>query len=293
MPRQLRLLGSLGAAALLLGFIISHAAAGPQPVDRPLNVTGSEGLFAVSLPDTSNSALALSRKSERRTLKAFKRWLTTATHDQLQTALPGRKVARAEKLIVKLITRQLDGQQTRGSARTALAPGESRLNALSLYSTFTVVGLNLNESLSAKFNLAGKEYAALLTERTMQAAGDGLTLQIDYTAVPTGDSVNGTLFAAVVRETTLPSTGVLVIATVDSELSERLDGLGATNTDAAGTPLNIPYQLELDGVTSGAHVADGPSFDVLYFAKSGVAGIGVPEELAEAVAQLLLQISGG
>jgi hypothetical protein len=80
---------------------------------------------------------------------------------------------------------------------------------------------------------------------------------------------------------------VLVLCLFDSALAELLENLGADNTTQSGTPLTLPFGLALIGDSNGSPIAGSPEVDVLYYAREGVLGVGVPPSLPSAAGELL------
>lgn len=281
----------IGQALLLVlfaGLLTSQATAGPQPVDRPLIISASEGLFAVTFPEEEAvGALSISKKGQKRAVKVLNRWVADVVSRSMGSELPVEKPARAQKRLAKLISSLLNRQQSAREDPFGFTASVPRLNALTVAAGVTVVGMTLDETLDVEFTLDGGAYFAALDNRATYAAGEGAVLQIDFSSPPARGELDGSLFVALVRETSAPGLGLLVVGVFDSALPDILSELGAPNSTESALAVTIPYELQLTGSTSGVHDAELPSFDALYYAREDVLGVGVPAELAELAASLI------
>ena len=281
-----------GIAVLLGACLAGPARALHGAPDAPLAVTGADGLFALHFRAEGVSAQGLSPRGGRKSMKVLSGWSSALLRTQVATVLPNvRRADRATRLVNRLYGRMLNRQA--GGSRGPVVKGVSsgRLSMLSL-SAGVATAMSLDEPLSLELTVGGRPYSVFLDRRSKQATGGGASVQIDYTAPPTSSALDGGLYAALIREGGTPGVGVLVVGLFTRELPDLLAASGATNaTQVAGTPVTVPFSLSLVGASSGAHAADGASFDTLYFAVEDAVGIGVPEALAAQAAALLGQVA--
>lgn len=286
------------AAALLVARAVP---AGPQPPAVPLAISADEGIAAVSLVEETVSANGLgpvrrpTRRDEARTAPKLQRFVTQLLKEASGTFSSGRRTQRrvreANRLVARLFRKAMVGQINPRRRRAPAAGGN--LSVLAVASVVTASGLTLDEEVSLDFTLNTKSYHADLTEVFQRTTEAGATLQVDYTALPAQEAVDGSLFAAFIRESSAPTTGVLLVGAFDSTLPSLLETYGVTNETVSERAITIPYELSLTGSLNGTLTAASPSFDDLYYAKENVLGIAVPPALAEQAEALIGSLSNG
>lgn len=282
------LVGTLLAAALICG---ASARAGTV-TDRPLQLSETAGLFALAFRSEA-TVQAPTPKGRKKTIAAFKKWFAGELGGSVRSTLPNSRGSRnAQKLINRAYGRLLDQQVTHADAARSTAT-KPALNALGIASVVTSVGLTADEGYTLALTHEDVSYSATLDQTKTYASGSGGTLLVNYTAPPAQGTTSPYLFAALVREQSAPSLGVLVVVVFDSALPAVLEDEGALNADLSGSELSIPFGLTLTGSSSGVHEAEGALvFDAFYYARQNVAGVGVPPELAAQAQALVSKLKG-
>jgi hypothetical protein len=292
--KTIRAILGVGLAFSMLSALV--VSAGLPPVASPVAVTSDEGLFAITLPAGQPTALGLRARGKQRAEQGTEALLKSLVTGQIQAAI-GRgelrgKAKRLANTALTLVLQKLREQivGVGSSSVGTQAVGDGNLNVLATAAGVTVVGLQSDEELTVGYSVGGTTYSAALDQQRLVSGSGGVTLQIDYSTPPSRDNLDGSLFAALIRDTEAGGIGVLVVVVLDSSLPDVLSPLGAVNADAAGTPITIPYSITLTGSETGEHHSVAPSFDDLYYAKQGVVGLAVPEALSEAAQKLLSKV---
>lgn len=285
-------------AALLAG--ARTAGAVPAIPEVPLVVVADEGIAAVSLKANTTSgtrsAFRPTRRDEVRVVPKLQSLLNSVVRMQGATTFSSsrrtqRRLREAGSFVSRLFRRILD-RQINPSRRHAPTAG-GNLSALGLASVVTAAGFTMEEDVSVTLTLNGQSYQASLTQEYKRNTENGASLVVDYSALPAPGAVDGTLFAAFIRESSAPTIGLLVMGVFDDGLPDLVDDYGLTNETVTAKAVNVPYVLALTGAVRGTLTADDPSVDDVYFARENVLGIAVPEALAEQVAVLVQRLSNG
>ncbi len=297
--RRVVLLWSACVAASLM--VVHAAPAAPELPAVPLVISADEGVAAVSLAPASVSASGLentrrpTRRDEARTAPKLQSFVSQLLGENTGTFSSGRRTQRrvreANRFVSQLFRKVLNSQINPRRRRAPAAGGN--LSVLAVASVVTAAGLTLEEDVSLDFTLNTQGYHADLTQQYQRTTEAGASLQVDYTPLPAQDAVDGSLVAAFIRESTTPTTGVLVLIALDSGLPALLETYGVANETVSERAITLPYDLSLTGSANGTLTAPSPSFDDVYYAKADVLGIAVPPTLAEQVEALVGRLGEG
>jgi len=185
-----------------------------------------------------------------------------------------------------LNVRQMFGDRAQGDA--------PRLDALVLAMRVSAAGLTNREALTMTLTFGGESYSLTIRPRrgSSARAADGV-VPVLVRVVPLHEGHEGFEFETAGGLIRRRSNAVLFFGVLGDDIPPTLRALGAVGADRDGTPLQVPFGFSLTGSTSGTHEAASPSVSVLYFAKTGLLGIGVPEELAEPARNIVNRAADG